>query len=415
VSVAWHVYPLGFLGAPIRPTDTPAAEHRLSGLIPWVGYAADLGCDALSLGPIFASTSHGYDTIDYDRIDPRLGDESDFDALVAAAHDAGLAVYLDGVFNHAGSDHPLFRRALAGGDWHPDRAFFAWDARGPRFFEGHPTLPRWNHENPAVAALVADVMRAWLRRGADGWRLDAAYATGPAFWAGVLPGVRAEFPDAYVFAEMIHGDYAGFVRASGVNATTQYELWKAIWSSLAAVNFFELRWALTRHEALLDQFAPVTFVGNHDVPRIASQVGPAAVPLALTILLTLGGSPHLYYGDERGWCGVKGVGVAADDPLRPGYPATPADLGDDGAWLADITRRLVQLRRERPWLDRARTTITDLATTRLTYTSAARDDASRAVHVRLDLTDPAHPACAVEDASGRLFDYRAEGAGSSRA
>ncbi|MCL2315990.1 MAG: alpha-amylase family glycosyl hydrolase [Actinomycetia bacterium] len=403
----WHVYPLGFLDAPIRPTGKATLEHRLVDLIPWLGYAAGLGCDALSLGPVFASTSHGYDTVDYERIDPRLGDESDLSALLRAAHDAGLAVYLDGVFNHAGREHPLFAGALAGGDWHPDRRLFAWDARGPRYFEGHEGLPEWNHDSPEVATMVERIMRTWLARGIDGWRLDAAYATPPAFWAGVLPGVRAAFPKAYVFAEMIHGDYAGFVRSSGVDATTQYELWKAIWSSLVSVNFFELRWALQRHAALLETFAPVTFVGNHDTDRIASQVGPHRVPLALAILLTVGGSPHLYYGDERGLTGTKGSGRAADDPLRPAYPRSPADLPADGAWLADLTRQLVHLRRERPWLERATTRITDLTCARLAYTSSARDDTSLSLDVVCDLSDATHPSCAVTDAHGPLFAYRA--------
>jgi cyclomaltodextrinase len=92
-------------------------------------------------------------------------------------------------------------------------------------------------------------MNDWLRRGADGWRLDAAYAVPRRFWANVLSNVRADYPDAYLFGEVIHGDYAGFVRETGVDAVTQYELWKAIWSALNDRNFFELGWALDRHNS----------------------------------------------------------------------------------------------------------------------------------------------------------------------
>ena len=76
------------------------------------------------------------------------------------------------------------------------------------------------------------------------------------FWTRVLSAVRARHPDAYIFAEVIHGDYAGFVRETGVDAVTQYELWKAIWSALNDRNFFELAWALERHNAALDTFVP---------------------------------------------------------------------------------------------------------------------------------------------------------------
>ena len=87
----------------------------------------------------------------------------------------------------------------------------------------------------------------------------------------VLPWVRVEYPEAYFFGEVIHADYAGFVRETGVKAVTQSELWKAIWSALNDRNFFELAWARQRHNSLLENFVPQTFVGNHGVTRIASQ------------------------------------------------------------------------------------------------------------------------------------------------
>ena len=99
----WHVYPLGFTGAPIRETEAEHPEpHRLTRIEAWLDHVVELGLNGIALGPIFASTTHGYDTTDHLAIDPRLGDEDDLRSLVAAAHDRGVRVLLDGVFNHVG-------------------------------------------------------------------------------------------------------------------------------------------------------------------------------------------------------------------------------------------------------------------------------------------------------------------------
>ena len=263
-AIFWHVYPLGFVGADIRP-ERPPLVHRLARLTGWLDYAIELGASGLLLGPIFAAASHGYDTIDYFRLDPRLGDDADFDALIEAARKRGLRIVLDGVFNHVSRRHPAFQELITEGPASPRASWFRLDGQagrpvsdGPRAatFEGHHDLVILNHDAPEVEALVADVMVHWLDRGASGWRLDAAYAIPPRFWARVLPRVRARHPEAYLFGEVIHGDYVGFVKETGVDAVTQYELWKAIWSALNDRNFFELAWALDRHNAFLDLFAP---------------------------------------------------------------------------------------------------------------------------------------------------------------
>ncbi|WP_082771831.1 alpha-amylase family glycosyl hydrolase [Actinoplanes sp. TFC3] len=338
-AVWWQVYPLGFAGAyPVRPGVHSGGLHRLQA---WLDYAIELGASGLLLGPIFASETHGYDTVDHLRIDPRLGGNEDFDQLIAAAHDRGLRVLLDGVFNHVGRGHAAAARE-------------SWTGRG--VFEGHDSLVTLNHDEPAVADYVTEVMQHWLRRGADGWRLDAAYAVPTGFWARVLPRVRAEFPEAYIFGEVIHGDYAAFVEQSTVDSVTQYELWKAIWSALNDGNFFELGWALERHNSFLDTFAPQTFIGNHDVTRIASQLTDERnIPLALAILLTIGGTPSIWSGDEQGFRGVKEEKANGDDAIRPEFPATPAELAPYGDSLRRLHQDLIGLRRRHPWLHRART------------------------------------------------------------
>jgi cyclomaltodextrinase / maltogenic alpha-amylase / neopullulanase len=372
-AVWWHIYPLGFVGAERSAQAGENVVHRLPQLVAWLDYAVNLGASGILLGPIFASSTHGYDTIDHFQIDKRLGDEADFDGLIAAAHGRGLRVVLDGVFNHVGRDHPQFRRAITEGPHAPEASWFrlTWPtdaAPGSEpdcaTFEGHRQLVALNHDEPAVADHVVRVMSYWLERGADGWRLDAAYAVSRPFWQRVLPAVRARHPDAYIFGEVIHGDYAGFVRETGVDAVTQYELWKAVWSALNDRNFFELAWTLERHNALLDTFVPQTFIGNHDVTRIASQlVDERHLAHALVILMMCAGTPSIYAGDEQAFRGIKEHRAGGDDAIRPAFPATPAQLAPFGWPTYRLHQELIGLRRRHPWLHRARSRATELHNT----------------------------------------------------
>jgi glycosidase len=338
-AIWWQVYPLGFVGA--FPSDQPPGpdEHRLRRLADWFDHAIALGASGIALGPIFASRTHGYDTTDHYRIDPRLGDDTDFDHLVAEARGRGLRILLDGVFNHVGKDFS----AAAG-----------WFSGGT--FEGHSELRALDHDNPDVVDYTVDVMSHWLERGADGWRLDAAYAVPQHFWAQVLPRVRERHPEAWFVGELIHGDYAAVVEAAGFDSATQYELWKATWSSLNDGNFYELDWGLQRHNEFLASFAPLTFIGNHDVTRIASQLErPEHLAHALVIQLTVGGVPSVYAGDEFGFLGVKEERYGGDDAVRPEFDSPPMQLDASGAQVWDLHQYLVGLRRRHPWLHAAST------------------------------------------------------------
>ncbi|WP_420965654.1 alpha-amylase family glycosyl hydrolase [Bradyrhizobium sp. B120] len=374
-AVWWHVYPLGFVGAERDARADGSVAQRLDRLTAWLDYAVELGASGILLGPIFASSTHGYDTVDHFRIDPRLGDDADFDAFIAAADRRGLRVVLDGVFNHVGRSFPAFERALRGGPASPDARWFrfAWPADGrtdepPSYatFEGHSHLVTLNHDEPVVIDHVTRVMNHWLSRGIDGWRLDAAYAVPRTFWRKVLPDVRSKHPDAYIFGEVIHGDYAAFVHETGIDAVTQYELWKAIWSSLNDRNLFELSWALKRHDAMLDHFVPQTFIGNHDVTRIATQLHDERhLAHALVILLASAGTPSIYSGDEQAFRGVKEHRAGGDDAIRPPFPATPSDLAPYGWRTYRLHQALIGLRRRHRWLHRARSRILGVQNTNL--------------------------------------------------
>jgi cyclomaltodextrinase / maltogenic alpha-amylase / neopullulanase len=359
-AILWHVYPLGFTGAErsALAAREPARHRRLEHLAGWLDYAVELGCDGLLLGPVFASETHGYDTVDHFRIDPRLGDEDDFDALVAAAGRRGLRLILDGVFNHVGRGFPVFKAALAGGAGTPAARWFKRtpDGTGYAVFEGHSHLIEFDHDEPAVLSYVVEVMTHWLGRGAGGWRLDAAYAVPPEFWAKALPAVRESFPDAWFLGEMIHGDYAAYATEAGLDSITQYEMWKAIWSSLNDRNFFELNHALGRHNSFLDGELAQTFAGNHDVTRLATVLtDDRHFSHAVAILFFIGGVPSVYYGDEQGFRGLKEHREGGDDEIRPAFPASPAGLLPDGWRHYRLHQRLIGFRRRHPWLVRART------------------------------------------------------------
>jgi len=394
----WQLHPISFLGA--EPTALAAdAEpvHRLGGLRPWLDYLVELGCNGLALGPVFVAESHGYDTVDHFRIDPRLGTEQDFDDLVAACRERGVRLLLDGVFNHVGRGFAGFQDVIANGRSSPYASWFRLDFEdekadpadgfGYTDFEGHHHLVALNHADPAVQQYIGDVMAHWLERGADGWWLDAAYAVPPTLWRPVIDRVRHRFPDAWFVGEVIHGDYPQIVRDGGLDAVTQYELWKATWSSLNDLNFFELAWALKRHDEFAAEFRPLTFVGNHDVTRLASILDePRHAVHALAVLFTVAGVPSIYAGDEQAFRGVKHERADGDAEIRPAFPDGPEELAPHGWPTYRVHQDLIGLRRRHPWLIRARTEVLHLENQALAY-HCVDPDGGPGLVVLLNLSD----------------------------
>ena len=386
-AIWWQVNPLGFVGAERQalPSSAPTAP-RLPRLANWLDYLVELGCNGLALGPVFASETHGYDTIDHFQVDRRLGAEGDLIALIEQASARGVRVLLDGVFNHVGRSFPAFADVVTRG---PRSRYASWFCPSPdgeyRTFEGHHRLVTLNHDDPAVADYVTDVLTYWLDRGISGWRLDAAYAVPLPFWRSVTDRVRARFPDAWLAGEVIHGDYGRFIATGGLSSVTQYELWKAIWSSLNDRNLFELAWAFGRHDEMLATFAPLTFVGNHDVTRLASQLRDERhLAHALVILLTVGGIPSIYAGDEQAFRGVKEHRAGGDDAIRPVFPDSPYQLATPQRPHYRLHQLLIGFRRRHPWLVRARTTVTTLTSTAMVYIVS---DGSASLAVALNIAD----------------------------
>lgn len=400
--VWWHVYPLGFVGADTTGADR-SPTSRLLNLVPWLDHLLALGANGLALGPVFSSSTHGYDTIDWFTIDPRHGTEADLITLIAAAHAKGIRVMLDGVFNHVGPEFPALLEAQRDPAL-PAAGLFRREADGNlATFEGHGGLIALDHDSPDVALMVTDVLLYWGARGADAWRLDAAYSVPPTFWATVLAPVREQHPDVYIVGEVLHGDYAATLRDGGLDSVTQYELWQGIWHALQDINLHELDWALGRHNSFLDHFVPLTFVGNHDVTRIASQIDDTRHhDHALVLLFTLGGSPSVYYGDELGLRAVKEEKFGGDDAIRPSYPPAPTDdtgIGVPGA-VPDVLalhQLLIGVRRRHPWLHTARSRTVSVTndTLILEMTSEGVDEA---LIVALNLTD--NELCVTDPAPG---------------
>lgn len=392
-TIWWHVYPLGFTGAPKNaPGPHTPPVPRLEALEPWLDYAVRLGCSGLALGPVFASSTHGYDTVDHFRIDPRLGGDADFDRLTAAAAHRGLRILLDGVFNHVGRAFPRFVQAVEQGPRSPAARWFRplpeGGAADYEVFEGHHALPLLNHFEPEVSNYVADVMGYWLDRGASGWRLDAAYAVAPSFWRSTLSRVRSRHPDAWFVGEVIHGDYTGYVADSTLDSLTQYELWKALRSSVNDANFFELAWALERHSVFTESFTPLTFAGNHDVTRLASALDdPRHIGHVLAVLFCVAGVPSIYYGDEQAYRGVKEERAGGDDAVRPAFPIGPDALAPWGDGVFQTHRALIGTRRRNPWLVRARTEVLHLDNRAMALRCSCPDSAAGPVLVLLNLDD----------------------------
>lgn len=379
-AVVYQVYPRSFADADGDGMgDLPGVTSRLP-------YLRELGVDALWLSPFYTSPQHdaGYDVADYTDVDPRFGSRSDADELIARAREQGLKVIVDIVPNHSSSEHELFQAALAAGPGSPERDMYIFrDGRGEHgelppnnwtsIFHGaawtriteadgtpgqwylhifDTTQPDWNWENPAVHALFRDVLRFWLDRGADGFRVDVAHGM-----------VKPEgLPDATVNAhgliDIPEGEVPIYFDNDGV--LDIYREWRPILDAYEGdrmmvleawipehrlplyigreeahqsfnFGFLQARWGVETMRAAIEKpleladavDAPTTWVlSNHDVIRHATRYGfapdyafgeglgrdehPEAelglqrARAASLLMLSLPGAAYLYQGEELG-------------------------------------------------------------------------------------------------------------------
>jgi glycosidase len=340
----WHTYPLGVLGADQTGADR-GCPASLRQLVDWLPHVAGLGADGLLLAPVFASLSHGYDTVDHLRVDERLGGTADLDTLIAAARGRGISVFLDGAFAYASRS---FRRLTDPAE--REDPWFLLDRNGELVPWRVDALVTPDADAPGYRAYVAEVLTYWLDRGIAGWRLDSAWSLPADFWQDVLSRVRERHPQAWFLGQYFHTHLPRVVGGTTVSSATEYTFTRKIRAWLSAGDPAEMAEttaaALDAHARNCAAMTPHTFLGNHDIARLADTIPTDLLPAAFAVLLTVPGIPAIYYGDE--FAVTSGWHPGGDDALlRP--PLSPVPDGD----LLATVRQLGTFRAARPWLTTA--------------------------------------------------------------
>ncbi|MBO4515264.1 MAG: alpha-glucosidase C-terminal domain-containing protein [Lachnospiraceae bacterium] len=339
-AVFYHIYPLGLAGCPEKnPYEAPV--KRLREIFPWISHVKEIGCNAIYIGPLFESDGHGYETTDYKKLDGRLGTNEDLRDFVALAHEQGIRVIFDGVFNHTGrnffamQDIRKNRENSPYRDWYQNVNFwnnnefndgFSYDNWG-----GYNIMAKLNQRNPAVREYILDVIRYWVSEfDLDGIRLDAADVLDFEFMKALRWLANEVKPEFWLMGEVIHGEYNRWVNEGTLHSVTNYHLHKALYSGHNDHNYFEIAHTVKRLYGMggnrPDGLKLYNFVDNHDVERIYTKLNNKAHFMPVHVLLyTLPGIPSIYYGSEYGIEGKKTYGT--DAPLRPRLELD--DLGKD--------------------------------------------------------------------------------------
>jgi len=404
-AVVYQIYPRSF-----QDSDGDGVGD-LRGIAQRLDHLVWLGVDAFWLSPIYPSplADFGYDVSDYTAVDPQLGTLGDLDALLAAAHERGLRVLLDLIPSHTSIEHPWFREhpdwyiwspvdgppnnwvsAFGGSAWSRDETSGRW-----YLHSFYPEQPDLDWRNPEVVEAMQSVVRFWLERGVDGFRLDAIDRM-------VKDAeLRDEPPATSAFPFPRHADAAVLERRYSVNRPEVVEALRAIREAagdallvgevfeptsgcapylevLDLVFSFELLFSPWEAERLRAAIEPAAELGrfawvmsNHDFDRLATRVGPENLRAAAVLLLTLPGVAFVYQGDEIGQANGPGVDPSFDragrDGLRhpmawdasggfttgePWLPVVDPEVRNiesqrgDPCSLVNLYRRLIGLRRE---------------------------------------------------------------------
>ena len=325
-ACVYHIYPLGYCGCEKINSFAAPKENKFKMIEENIPHIKKMGFNTIYFGPVFQSVAHGYDTVDYTKIDSRLGTNEDFADLCKKLHENGIRVVLDGVFNHVGREFGPFV-SLRNGDWGYRDWFHIHDGNSPyndgfhyEGWEGHYELVKLNLYNPAVKEYIKQCITGWREEfGIDGLRLDVAYCLDLNFLKELRGHCKWLAEDFWLMGETLHGDYNRWMNPEMLDSVTNYECYKGLFSSFNDMNMFEIahslnrqfgkeNWCIYRGKLLY------SFVDNHDVSRIATILrNKNHLSVIYPLLFTMPGIPGVYYGSEYGIEGDKHHG---DDALR---------------------------------------------------------------------------------------------------
>jgi glycosidase len=340
-------------GSPPNRWDYQGGDLR--GIINKLDYFHDLGVNGLYLNPIFHSTAnHRYHIIDYLKIDPFLGDLSDFQELISRAHGMGIRIILDAVLNHTGRGFFAFSNLIENGehspyrDWYhikrfPLKAFSPGKAINYTGWWDIKDLPKLNTANPDVRNYLFDITRYWMEQGIDGWRLDVPNEIDDDdFWAQYRVLVKGINPEAYLVGEIWDVDprwvdddhFDGLMNYPLREAITDSLMGKSKHSSIANVLLSTLK-----HYGPENNLAMYNALGSHDTKRLMTKLrgNMAKTRLAYATLFSLPGAPAIYYGDEVGMRGGR------EPASRSAFPWEQSAWNQD---LRDWLKTLIRLRKE---------------------------------------------------------------------
>ncbi|MDR0643332.1 MAG: glycoside hydrolase family 13 protein [Treponema sp.] len=309
-----------------EPTRHNFFGGDLEGIRRRLAYLKNVGVNGIYLTPIFKSpSSHKYDTEDYFSIDERFGGTETLKALTASAHELGIRVMLDAVFNHIGNTHPFWQDVLEKQEKSPYKDFFHIhsfpvkeqyeEPRSSNYdcFAFVPSMPKWNTENPQARKYLLDAALYWIKEcDIDAWRLDVANEVSFDFWREFSALTHGAKPDFYVVGE-IWDDASAWVNGGFFDAVMNYPLGSAVsgfflqkkTDAQAALAFTDrLFLALSRYDDSRNSIA-FNLLDSHDTERALTVAGgdKQALRNAFTVLFLLPGSPCIYYGTEVGMSG----------------------------------------------------------------------------------------------------------------
>lgn len=336
-AVFYHIYPLGLCGCPHDNNgETGAHFDKLN---EWAEHAKRIGCNAIYIGPLFESGSHGYDTTDYRLVDRRLGTNDDFKQFVKNCHANDVKVIVDGVFNHTGRDFFAFqdikqnRENSRYKDWYCNVNFWGNNEYNDGFsydnWGGYNLLAKLNLWNPEVRNYHLETVKFWVEEfDIDGIRLDAADVLDFGFMKELRSFCNGLKLDFWLMGEVIHGDYSRWANNDMLHSVTNYELHKGLYSGHNDHNYFEIAHTIKRLNGIVGDKKLYTFCDNHDVARIYSKLNNKAHMYNVAILVyTVPGIPSIYYGSEFGIPGNKENG--SDWNLRPDLNLADFDEKDE--------------------------------------------------------------------------------------